>query len=268
MRDFTSALHEPAGDLRHDDLVERLRMAFEGAGHRILQAADPLEALAKDAWGEAQVPLVDSGGDPMDGYRLCRLLRGRPGSSSTTSPSSSSSTTRRRSRTSGPCRSPGRWLRRLRPHHPAAAQPSGARCSPKKRLPGRGPAGYRSWRWGFSPSSPRRPGTCCTTTPWRCTPRPPATPWKPSARCRPPCLCWVCRPHGVEGALAVLARLREQGRLPYTILVGHRRTRPTSGGHCWPAIPGLRLPPPAPRLVHACKRAIEWDACPPHPGGV
>lgn len=61
---------------RHDGLVERLRMAFEGAGHRILHAADPLVALAQDAWGEAQVLLVDTEGDPMDGYRLCRLLRG------------------------------------------------------------------------------------------------------------------------------------------------------------------------------------------------
>ena len=61
---------------RHDDLVERLRMAFEGAGHLIMQANDPLEALAQDAWGQAQVLLADSGGEPMDGYRLCRLLRG------------------------------------------------------------------------------------------------------------------------------------------------------------------------------------------------
>ena len=34
----------------HDGLVERLRMAFEGAGHRITSISDPLEALA--LWAE------------------------------------------------------------------------------------------------------------------------------------------------------------------------------------------------------------------------
>ncbi len=61
---------------RHADLVERLRTAFEGAGHRVLQVSDPLEALAAEAWDRAQLILVDSVGDPMDGFRFCNLLRG------------------------------------------------------------------------------------------------------------------------------------------------------------------------------------------------
>ncbi|MBI4911136.1 MAG: diguanylate cyclase [Acidobacteria bacterium] len=61
---------------RHAALVERLRMAFEGAGHQVFQVQDPLQALATEAWNQAQILLVDAAGDPVDGYRLCKLLRG------------------------------------------------------------------------------------------------------------------------------------------------------------------------------------------------
>lgn len=61
---------------RHADLVDRLRTAFEGAGHRVLHVPDPIEALAGEAWERAQVILVDAAGDPMDGFRFCDLLRG------------------------------------------------------------------------------------------------------------------------------------------------------------------------------------------------
>ncbi len=61
---------------RHAPLVERLRMAFEGAGHQVVHVQDQLQALATEAWGQAQVILVDRSGDPMDGYRFCSLLRG------------------------------------------------------------------------------------------------------------------------------------------------------------------------------------------------
>jgi diguanylate cyclase (GGDEF)-like protein len=64
---------------------------------------------------------------------------------------------------------------------------------------------------------------------------------------------------GVEGALKLLAQLREQNRLPYTILVGQVRDEAAqrklllAGISDW-----VPLPLPAPRLLHACKRAIEW----------
>jgi diguanylate cyclase (GGDEF)-like protein len=64
---------------------------------------------------------------------------------------------------------------------------------------------------------------------------------------------------GIEGALAMLARLREQNQLPYTILVGQvkdesaQRKLLLAGISDW-----VPLPLPAPRLLHACKRAIEW----------
>jgi diguanylate cyclase (GGDEF)-like protein len=60
---------------RHAMLLERLRTAFEGAGHVITPVADTLNALADEAWNGAHLMLVDAGGDPLDGYRLCHLLR-------------------------------------------------------------------------------------------------------------------------------------------------------------------------------------------------
>jgi diguanylate cyclase (GGDEF)-like protein len=61
---------------RHDDLVERLKTCFEGAGHRVHALQDQLQALASEAWTDAHLMLVDAMGDPLDGIRLCALLRG------------------------------------------------------------------------------------------------------------------------------------------------------------------------------------------------
>jgi diguanylate cyclase (GGDEF)-like protein len=61
---------------RHPRLVDALRTAFEGAGHRIATVPDPIQALAQDAWDRARLVVVDAEGDPMNGYQLCGLLRG------------------------------------------------------------------------------------------------------------------------------------------------------------------------------------------------
>lgn len=61
---------------QHTPLVERIRTAFEGAGHRVKVIPDHLEALALEIWNEAQVILVDAKGDPLDGIRFSKLLRG------------------------------------------------------------------------------------------------------------------------------------------------------------------------------------------------
>ncbi|WP_306600633.1 diguanylate cyclase [Geothrix sp. 21YS21S-2] len=61
---------------RHHGLVEALRTAFGGTGHSVERVEDPLEALALEAWNRARLVLVDAEADPMDGYRLCSLLRG------------------------------------------------------------------------------------------------------------------------------------------------------------------------------------------------
>ena len=64
---------------------------------------------------------------------------------------------------------------------------------------------------------------------------------------------------GVPRAAKLLAGLRESGGLPYTILLGQVRDEAVqrklllAGVSDW-----LGLPISAPRLLHACKRAIEW----------
>ncbi|MDR3673045.1 MAG: diguanylate cyclase [Holophaga sp.] len=60
---------------QHAMLLERLRTAFEGAGHAVTVVPDHLHALATEAWNGAHLLLVDAEGDPLDGYRLCHLLR-------------------------------------------------------------------------------------------------------------------------------------------------------------------------------------------------
>lgn len=61
---------------RHDALIERLRTAFESAGHQVYWVSDHLQALVTEAWNQAHIILVDASGDPLDGYRFCMLLRG------------------------------------------------------------------------------------------------------------------------------------------------------------------------------------------------
>jgi diguanylate cyclase (GGDEF)-like protein len=60
---------------QHAMLLERLRTAFEGAGHAVTVVPDHLHALAAEAWNGAHLLLVDGAGEPLDGYRLCHLLR-------------------------------------------------------------------------------------------------------------------------------------------------------------------------------------------------
>ena len=60
---------------RHSMLLERLRTAFEGAGHCVTAVPDHLHALADEAWSGVHLLLADAKGDPLDGYRLCHLLR-------------------------------------------------------------------------------------------------------------------------------------------------------------------------------------------------
>jgi diguanylate cyclase (GGDEF)-like protein len=60
---------------QHAMLLERLRTAFEGAGHSVTAVPDHLHALADEAWNGAHLMLADGAGEPLDGYRLCHLLR-------------------------------------------------------------------------------------------------------------------------------------------------------------------------------------------------
>ncbi len=242
---------------RHVDLVERLRMAFEGAGHRVLHAPDPLVALADESWDEAHVLLVDALGDPMDGYRLCRLLRGE-----------------------------SRILFSNLPiflvlDHPAEDEDLqalqavegdgfiGSTATIQQLLNHLGPVMAGAASRGESPRVPvlalgLHAGLAqhardllqhfhmeIHTPPFR-------NAAQAQMVLRAPVLL-LGLSHGVRRTMDLLAGLRESGGLPYTILLGQVRDEAAqrklllAGVSDW-----LGLPLSAPRLLHACKRAIEW----------
>ncbi len=243
---------------RHADLVERLRMAFEGAGHCVLHSHDPLEALAQDAWSQSQVLLVDAGGDPIDGYRLCKLLRGE-----------------------------ARVLFQNLPiflildHAPTEqdqcslqnAEGDGfitAGLSIQQILNHLGPvmagsvtreAGQRVpiLAIGLHAGLTQRARALLQHYAMEVHSPPTRNATEAQRVLKAPVLLLGLSAGGVEGALALLAQLREQNRLPYTILVGQvkdesAQRRLLLAGICdW-----VPLPLPSPRLIHACKRAIEW----------
>lgn len=242
---------------RHADLVERLRMAFEGAGHRVLHAPDPLAALADESWDEAHVLLVDALGDPMDGYRLCRLLR-----------------------------SESRILFSNLPiflvlDHPVEDEDLqalqavegdgfiGSTATIQQLLNHLGPVMAGAASRGEAPRVPvlalgLHAGLAqhardllqhfhmeIHTPPFR-------NAAQAQEVLRAPVLL-LGLSHGVRRAMDLLAGLREAGGLPYTILLGQVRDEAAqrklllAGVSDW-----LGLPLSAPRLLHACKRAIEW----------
>ena len=61
---------------QHPLFVDRLRTAFAGSGHDVSPLPDAVHALAHEGWGRTRILIVEAGGDPLDGYRLCHLLRG------------------------------------------------------------------------------------------------------------------------------------------------------------------------------------------------
>jgi diguanylate cyclase (GGDEF)-like protein len=243
---------------RHDDLVERLRMAFEGAGHLIMQAGDPLEALAQDAWGQAQVLLADSGGEPMDGYRLCRLLRGE-----------------------------ARVLFRNLPiflildqapteeDHRALEEAGGdgfiaAGSSIQQLINHLGPvlAGSTSREegryvpilaLGLHAGIAQQARDLLNHYGMEIHSPPTRNAVEAQRALKAPVLLLGLSAGGVQRALAMLAKFREQNLLPYTILLGQvkdesaQRKLLLAGISDW-----VPLPLPGPRLLHACKRAIEW----------
>jgi diguanylate cyclase (GGDEF)-like protein len=243
---------------RHSDLVERLRMAFEGAGHRIQQASDPLEALAQDAWGKVQLLLADSGGEPMDGYRLCRLLRGE-----------------------------AQVLFRNLPiflildHAPteqdlrALKEADGdgfitAGSNIQQLLNHLGPVLAGSFAHGGDHPVPvlalgLHSGLAQRTRdllhPYGMVVHtPPAGSLVEAQRTlKAPLLLLGLSTGGVPRVLSILAQLREQNLLPYAILLGQVRTEASQRKLILAGIADwVPLPLPGPCLLHACRRAIEW----------
>lgn len=243
---------------RHDDLVERLRMAFEGAGHRILHAGDPLEALAQDAWGEAQVLLVDSGGDPMDGYRLCRLLRGEARVLFRNlpifiildhSPTDQDLQALRAADGDGFVPS-GNTIQQLLSHLGPVMSGVSSR-EEGQRVP--------ILAVGLHNGLVQRTRDLLQHYFMEVHAAPARNVSEAQQVLKAPVMLLGLSAGGVEGALSTLAQLREQNRLPYTILLGQvkdeaaQRKLLLAGISDW-----IPLPLPAPRLLHACKRAIEW----------
>lgn len=243
---------------RHDDLVERLRMAFEGAGHRVFHAADPLEALARDTWSESQVLLVDSGGDPMDGFRLCRLLRGEarvlfrnlPIFLILDHPPTDQDLQALHDSDGDGFVSAGHTIQQLLSHlGPVLA--GGSVREAGQQVP--------ILAVGLHPALAAR--TRSTLQHYGMAVHAPPARNASEAQCalRAPVLLLGLSGGGIEGALGFLAQMREQNRLPYTILVGQvkddtaQRRLLLAGISDW-----IPLPLSEPRLIHACKRAIEW----------
>jgi diguanylate cyclase (GGDEF)-like protein len=243
---------------RHDDLVERLRMAFEGAGHRIFHARDPLEALAQDAWGEAQVLLVDSGGDPMDGYRLCRLLRGEARVLFRNlpifiildhAPTEQDQLALQDSDGDGFVPA-GHTIQQILSHlGPVMA--GGASREEGQRVP--------VLALGLHTALAQQARDLLQHYFMEVHTAPARNAGEAQQALKAPILLLGLSAGGVGGALSILAQLREQNRLPYTILLGQvkdetaQRKLLLAGISDW-----VPLPLPAPRLLHACKRAIEW----------
>jgi diguanylate cyclase (GGDEF)-like protein len=243
---------------RHDDLVERLRMAFEGAGHRILHSGDPLDALARDAWNEAQVLLVDAGGDPMDGYRLCRLLRGEARVLFQNLPiflildhTPADQDHRALAEAEGDGFIPaGATIQQLLSHLGPVMAGGGSRES-GQRVP--------ILAVGLQSSLVQRTREMLQHYAMEVHSTPARNALEAQRNLKAPVLLLGLSAGGVEGALSMLTQLREQNRLPYTILVGQvkdesAQRRLLLAGICdW-----VPLPLSSPRLIHACKRAIEW----------
>jgi diguanylate cyclase (GGDEF)-like protein len=244
---------------RHDDLVERLRMAFEGAGHQILHSGDPLETLARDPWSEAHMLLVDSGGDPMDGYRLCRLLRGESRLLFKNLPiflildhAPSEQDLRSLQEVGGDgFITAGQTIQQLLRHLSPALSGAVIRNEGRQYAP--------VLSMGLQASLAHRAREVLQHNAMEVHSPPARNILEAQRALKAPLMLLGLSGWGVDGALALLAQLRDQGQLPYTILIGQvkedalLRKLLLAGVSDW-----IPLPLSEPRLLHACRRAIEW----------
>ncbi|HJW73129.1 MAG TPA: diguanylate cyclase [Geothrix sp.] len=243
---------------RHEDLVERLRMAFEGQGHRITHTHDPLEALAHDVWSESQAVIADAGGDPLDGYRLCHLLRGEARVLFQNIP-----------------------IFLILDHAPSELETAALReadgdgfipanFSIQQLLNLLGPIFLGSAPRGQAPRVPilgvglhHANAAVARDLLSHYTMELHTPPLRNALEAQrvinAPILLLGLSSGGIQGALDHLREWREKGCLPYTILVGQvkdeaqQRRLFTAGVSDWVSLPLM-----APRLLHACRRAIEW----------
>jgi diguanylate cyclase (GGDEF)-like protein len=242
---------------QHTSLVERVRTAFEGAGHRVKVIPDHLEALALEVWNDAQVLLVDAEGDPLDGVRFCNLLRGESRhlfqnlpiflifnqpmaevdpriliDSDVDGVLQAGDELSRILAVLGPAVE-GQLIRNDLAKVPVLT--TGLSRSLTLRI------GKLLDHFGFElRSSPERGLSAC------------------QERIRAPILLLGLDPTG-EQALKILHAMRELSVIPYVILVGRfpheglQRKLIFAGGMDW-----VSLPLSQPLLLHACRRGMEW----------
>jgi diguanylate cyclase (GGDEF)-like protein len=242
---------------RHMKLVDALRTAFEGAGHRVATVADPLQALASEAWDHAHLIVVDAVGDPMDGYRLCHLLRGESRMLFRNlpifvvldhAPTAEDQAALEAADGDGFLQADGslhKLITALGPLLEGGSLRNGGLPVPvlahglRKEVAAR--IGDGVHHYGFQLHT--------------CTRRDLAGNLE---TLRPPVLFLGVDDTG-EKALAVLQAFQDQAQTPYTILVGGKVPEPmqrkllTAGAMDW-----LALPLSGPMLLHGCRKALEF----------
>ncbi len=242
---------------KHAMLIERLRTAFEGAGHAVTVVPDHLHALAAEAWNGAHLMLVDAEGAPMDGYRLCHLLRAESRSLFRTlpiflildHPASATDHARLREMDGDGFVETEASIEQLR----AALGPL------LEGPPPRGPKSRAALlALGLPAPQARRItevvqhlGFSLRTCTAEDLPR-------IARELRPPIL-FLGLGGSIDPVQAALQSLAELPRAPYPILVGElpgeaeQRRLLTAGAMDW-----FTLPLSGPMMLHACRRAIEW----------
>lgn len=238
---------------RHVDLVERLRMAFEGRGWRILHVEDTLQALAEEAWNQAQAILVDAEGSPLDGFRFCHLLRGEARDLFRNLPILLIAETEPEGAALRACGADG-WVPATAPIQqlldglgPVLEAPEGA-LGPEVTLLG----------LGFTPAQGRRLASQLEHFNLRLHLAKPAAAADRLRELRP-ALLLLGTAGSSDTTLHLLEDLRGQLPLPPVLVLGRVRDEAAqrrlllSGIHDW-----LDLPVTGPRLLHACRRALEW----------
>jgi diguanylate cyclase (GGDEF)-like protein len=242
---------------QHSDLVDRLKTCFEGAGHRVNAFQDHLQALACEAWNDAHLLIVDAVGEPLDGMRFCNLLRGESRMLFQNLPiflvldrplEEENQQLFHDADVDGFLFAGDSIQRLLHVLGPATEGTSVRPCGPSVPILCSGLSSYMLDRiqkvvehFGYSlhtASSKELPQL--------------------QKVINAPLMLLGLDPEGTQ-ALAILERMRAEEHCPYVILLGRpprealQRTLLLSGVMDW-----IPLPLSSPRLLHACRRGMEW----------
>ncbi len=239
---------------KHADLVERLRMAFEGKGHHVLHVPDTLHALADEAWNEAQLILVDAEGDPLDGFRFCQLLRGEVRDLFRNLPILLLADHEPDPIATRSCGADG-WLR---PDAPIQELLESLGPVMDASLEGETGHDVKVLGVGLSPAMGRMLAAQLGHFHLTLRLAAAAEAGRKLEKIKPSLLLLGTDVTG-EKAIHLMEALKGHGPLPPVLVLGrvpdeaHQRRLLLSGIHDW-----LGLPITGPRLLHACRRALEW----------